>query len=88
MTHPGTGKYETLLERCRGLEPIPTAVAYPCEETALAGAIDAAKQGLIRAILIGPKAEITALAEAKGIELGGGWPWKTSHSYSTPALRA
>ena len=32
----GTGKYEQLLERCRSLEPIPTAVAHPCEATALA----------------------------------------------------
>ena len=27
----GTGKYERLLERCKGLTPAPTAVAYPCE---------------------------------------------------------
>ena len=38
MAQSGTGKYEHLLERCRGLAPIPTSVAYPCEETALAGA--------------------------------------------------
>ena len=37
----GSGKYEALLDRCRGLDPIPTAVAHPCEETALAGAIGA-----------------------------------------------
>jgi len=71
MTHPGTGKYERLLERCRGLAPIPTAVAWPCEETALAGAIDAAKQGLITPILVGPAATIAELAKAKGIALGG-----------------
>ena len=35
----GTGKYERLLERCKGLEPVPTAVAHPCEATALAGAV-------------------------------------------------
>ena len=29
----GTGKYEQLLERCRGLAPIPTAVAHPCESS-------------------------------------------------------
>jgi len=70
MAHPGTGKYERLLERCRGLQPIPTAVAWPCEETALAGAIDAAKAGLIVPILVGPTATITALAKDKGVELG------------------
>ena len=55
MNHAtGTGKYELLLERCRALDPIPTAVAHPCEETALAGAIDAAAKGLITPILVGP----------------------------------
>ena len=36
MTRTGTGKYELLLERCRGFEPVVTAVAHPCEATALA----------------------------------------------------
>jgi phosphotransacetylase len=70
MTHPGTGKYEQLMQRCRGLAPVPTAVAYPCEETALAGAIDAGTQGLIVPILVGPAATIREIAKAKGIELG------------------
>jgi phosphate acetyltransferase len=71
MTNPGTGKYEKLLERCDGLEPVPTAVAWPCEETALAGALDAARAGLIAPILVGPERTITELAEAKGLELDG-----------------
>ena len=33
----GTGKYEQVLARCRGLAPVPTAVAHPCEASALAG---------------------------------------------------
>jgi phosphate acetyltransferase len=70
MTRPGTGKYERLLERCRGLDPIPTAVAWPCEETALAGAIDSARDGLITPILVGPAATIAEVARAKGIKLG------------------
>ena len=71
MTQTGTGKYERLLERCRGLEPIPTAVAYPCEETALAGALEAAKAGMIVPILVGPATTIAAIAKEKGIDLGG-----------------
>ena len=71
MTHPGTGKYERLLERCRGTEPIPTAVAWPCDETSLTGAIDAAKQGLITPILVGPSAKIAELAKAHGLDLSG-----------------
>jgi phosphate acetyltransferase len=70
MTHPGTGKYERLLEQCHGMAPIPTAVAYPCEETALEGAIDASKNGLIAPILVGPASAIRTLAKAKGIDLG------------------
>ena len=66
----GTGKYESLLERCRGLDPIPTAVAWPCDETSLAGAIDAAKQGLITPILVGPAAKIAEVAKAHKIDVG------------------
>jgi phosphotransacetylase len=70
MTTPGTGKYEQLLERCRGLEPIATAVAWPCDETSLAGATDAAKQGLITPILVGSAAKIAEVAKAHGIDVG------------------
>ena len=66
----GTGKYEALLERCKKLEPVVTAVVYPCEETALAGAIDAGVAGLIVPILVGPTATIKELARKKGIKLG------------------
>jgi phosphate acetyltransferase len=59
-----------MLQRCRDLAPVPTAVAYPCEETALAGAIDAGTQGLIVPILVGPAATIREIAKSKGIELG------------------
>ena len=38
-----------LLERCRSLEPVPTAVAHPCEATALAGAVEAGAEGADRA---------------------------------------
>ena len=67
---PGTGKYEALLAKCRGLEPVPTAVAHPCEETALAGAVEAGEQGLIRPILVGPEAKIREIATKNGISLG------------------
>jgi phosphotransacetylase len=65
----GTGKYELLLERCRSLEPVPTAVAHPCEETALAGAIEAGEKGLIAPILVGPAAKIQEIAKPHSIQL-------------------
>src|SRR6185369_11135368 len=65
----GTGKYEQLLMRCRNLEPVVTAVAHPCEATALAGAIDAAANGLITPILVGPTAKIQEVASQNRIDI-------------------
>jgi len=79
----GTGKYDQLLERCRALDPTPTAVAHPCEETALAGAIDAGKQGLIVPILCGPAAKIQEVATKAGIDLGRTRIVDTPHSHAS-----
>jgi phosphotransacetylase len=65
----GSGKYEQLLLRCRSLEPVPTAVAHPCDASSLAGAVEAAAEGLIVPILVGPAAKITDVAKASGIDL-------------------
>ncbi|HUC76776.1 MAG TPA: phosphate acetyltransferase [Vicinamibacterales bacterium] len=65
----GTGKYEQLLARCRTLEPVPTAVAHPCEATALAGAVEASENRLIVPILVGPAGKIGEIAKANGIRL-------------------
>jgi len=69
-TITGTGKYEQLLERCRSLAAVPTAVAHPCEASALAGPIEAAALGLIQPILVGPAAKIAEIAKANDIKLG------------------
>lgn len=66
----GTGKYEKLLERCKSLAAIPTAVAHPCEDSALAGAVEAAQAGLIEPILVGPAARIEEAARAANLDLG------------------
>jgi phosphate acetyltransferase len=66
----GTGKYEKLLERCKELAPVPTAVAHPCEETALAGAVEAAQAGLIIPILVGPIKKIEETAARARLDLG------------------
>jgi phosphate acetyltransferase len=82
---PGTGKYEHLLERCQGLDAIPTAVAHPCEETALAGAIEAAEHGLIAPILVGPSAKIAAIAKSAKIDLAGVEIVDVEHSHDAAA---
>jgi phosphotransacetylase len=70
MNKTGTGKYERLLERCKTLPAIPTAVVHPCEPSALAGAVEAAQAGLIDPILVGPAAKIDETAKSANIDLG------------------
>jgi phosphate acetyltransferase len=81
----GTGKYELLLERCRSLEAVPTAVAHPCEETALAGAIEAGEKGLIAPILVGPAAKIQEIATKHSIKLGKTRVVDAPHSHASAA---
>lgn len=83
----GTGKYEYLLERCHGLAPVTTAVAHPCEQTALAGALEAARLGLIRPILVGPAARIQDVARASGLDIGQVELVDAAHSHDA-AFRA
>ncbi len=64
-------KYQKLLDFCQDLPPTPTAVAHPCDESSLAGAVDAARLGLIAPILVGPRAKIEAVARKFGIDLEG-----------------
>ncbi len=76
----GTGKYEKLLERCKSLEAIPTAVAHPCEESALTGAVEAAQAGLIEPILVGPATKIEQTARSANVDLGKLEIVDTAHS--------
>ena len=64
-------KYQRLIARCRDLEPIPCAVAHPCDESSLLGAMEAAKEGLIAPILVGPEKKIRAVAAERRLSLAG-----------------
>jgi phosphate acetyltransferase len=64
-------KYERLINTCKALPPTPTAVAYPCDQSSLQGAIDAARLGLIAPILVGPAEKIKAVAAANDLDLAG-----------------
>jgi len=83
MAHEtGTGKYEQLVARCKGLAPVATAVAHPCEASALAGAAEAAAEGLIKPIYVGPKTRIAEIAQANGIALGSAEIVDAPHSHA------
>ena len=64
-------KYRRLIDAAKALQPVPTAVAHPCDQSSLSGAVDAAKLGLIRPILVGPKAKIDALAKSLKLDIAG-----------------
>lgn len=65
------GKFSRLLQACRGVPAMPTAVAAPTDENSLGGAWEATKEGLIEPILVGPEAVIRAEAEKLGWDLAG-----------------
>ena len=61
------------------------AMAHPCEETALAGAIGAGKKGLITPILVRPAAKIDQLAHSSGISRDNIQIIDTPHSHASAA---
>jgi phosphate acetyltransferase len=63
-------KYQRLIDFCKALPPTPTAVAHPCDESSLRGAVDAARVGLIVPTLAGPRARIEAVAREHEIDIG------------------
>ena len=66
---PRGSKYDRLIARAREEEPAVTLVVHPCDETSLRGAIEAAEEGLIVPVLVGPEAKIRAVAAETGIDI-------------------
>ena len=64
-------KYERLVAATKSLEPSLTAVAHPCDESSLRGALQAAEAGMITPILVGPRDRIVNLAKSLDIDLSG-----------------
>jgi len=62
-------KFDPLLGAADAIDAIPTAVAHPCSDAALEAAVQAAEQGLIVPILVGPEARIRAVAAQLGVDL-------------------
>jgi phosphate acetyltransferase len=67
---PNHEKYRRLIDYCRELPPMPTAVVHPCDKSSLTGALEAARIGLIAPVLVGPRDRIEAVANENGLALG------------------
>jgi phosphotransacetylase len=72
-----------LLDRCRPLPPVTTAVVHPCDAASLDGALLAARHGLITPILVGPEARVRGAAEAAGLDIAGLEIVATPHSHAS-----
>ena len=68
MTHTHE-KYDRLMARCKELPPVPVAVAHPCDQSSLEGAVDAARQGLITPLLVGPATRIADVAAKHNLDV-------------------
>jgi len=77
--------YARLLEKARRVEPIPTAIVHPCDSKSLGGAIEAAKDGFIIPLLIGPERRIRAVADEHGIDLDDHVVIDVTHSHAAAA---
>lgn len=64
-------RYGQLLAAAARHAPMRMGVVHPCSLDALEGAVDAARLGLIEAVLIGPSARIRNLAADNGIDISG-----------------
>lgn len=67
--HRGTGKYEALLARCKGMATVPTAVAHPCDDASLGAVVEAAEAGIITPILVGPSEKIRRVAKESALDI-------------------
>ncbi|SOZ34582.1 putative Phosphate acetyl/butyryltransferase [Cupriavidus neocaledonicus] len=78
-------KYQRLIDYCKTMPATPTAVAHPCDQAALEGAVEAARLGLIAPILVGPRARIEDAARAAGIDIRDYPIVDAEHSHASAA---
>jgi phosphate acetyltransferase len=78
-------KYDRLIAAAKAVPAVPTVVVHPCDETSLRGAIDSAKAGIIRPLLVGPEAKIRDVAGKHGLDIAGLEIVDTPHSEAAAA---
>jgi phosphate acetyltransferase len=63
--------YDKLIALTADINPVSCAVAHPCDESSLAGVVEATKRKTLAPILVGPGHKIRAVASRAGLELEG-----------------
>ncbi|MGA2926219.1 MAG: bifunctional enoyl-CoA hydratase/phosphate acetyltransferase [Solirubrobacteraceae bacterium] len=75
------GGLRELLAQAKSLAPVRTAVVHPVDRDALLGALQAAQEGLIVPLLVGPQDRIRATAQAHELDIAGLTVIDTEHSH-------
>src|SRR5579859_4168577 len=78
-------KYLRLIDAAQKLPPVVTAVAHPCDEVSLDGAVEARKLRLIEPVLVGPTSRIRDLAAQYQIDLADLPIIDSAHSHDSAA---
>ena len=78
-------RYDRLLRAAKLLPPVTVAVAHPCDEVSLKGAVEAARLGLIAPILVGPPDRVRDVAERAGLDISGFPLEESAHSHDSAA---
>jgi phosphate acetyltransferase len=81
----GHDKFNRLVARAQKEPAVPTAVAHPCDEVSLSGAVEGARLGLIVPLLVGPAARIRDTAAKAGLDIGAYEVVDAAHSHDAAA---
>ena len=81
----GGQKYRSLIAAAQRMARIKVAVAHPCDEVSLRGAIEAHKLGLIEPILAAPLARLRSAAREADLDVSGFELVESAHSHDSAA---
>jgi phosphate acetyltransferase len=80
--------FDEMLDCHKGTAALPTAVAHPCSEDALIGAVEAAQAGLIEPVLVGPEEQIRKIAAKAKLDLSAYKIVSTTDAVESAAVAA
>lgn len=74
-------RYRELLLKTAALEPVTAAVVHPCDEASLTAAVEAAKAGLIKPLLVGPETKVRTIASSAVLDISSYTLIPAAHSH-------
>jgi phosphate acetyltransferase len=78
-------KYDRLIEVATRHPAMTTAIAHPCDAVSLESAVEAARLGLLKPILVGPSARVLDVAARAGLDIGPFELVNSAHSHDSAA---